>query len=1854
MADQQPQLNLQPSPSASDFDAGQWVLAQRRNAVAAAIGGADSNPQEAADAIQIGETSNVPSTLADMDVNYYKDQQRAALISSIVGNNDHLRDYVLGHPLAAKISANDWGQLDSVSDSLKRFLSGTKYGTALTAMAPIAGAAIGGAVEAIGPQPLFTPSPEEVEQLTKFGQQHPIAYTPVVLGAAAIKDVTDIGRLMGGLVAGTVKGGAEFYHQLTGNSADEKADNILQAISDPGLWATIGPEGEAAAEFLKPLRNATSLAAKQQISSALQYIREDKPVPPELGPLARKFHAEQARIDAENLDNLVTESATSQTKSLAPNFFADQFLRQRAGGNILVDADAVQKLYGEKAPAADDNLLGWVPQIQDQLAVAKEDGGGQIRIPLADWVAHVTPEVAKSLHDDIQFRPGGVTLNEAKEIDKEKLEFPEGLELPEALAAPTDIVRQVAGIEPAPRNFDYKPAIDKGIIPEKSIIGGSVDIAGKEFPVVSKFSAKDAIAEINPSQLTGVPRALHEFFADRLEKMAGDTPIYVVNHINMEKLNDYLDLRPGTPGFYMPDTHAIILRNDYANGSRGHNIASWITMHEITHAATTRAIINNPGLRSDIRAIMDDTNRIWTERLADVRKKHAYAFKNEHEFIAESRSNQEFQAALAATPMSNELASRLDLHAKDTLWEAVKNILKKLVTQLIGREVPPSILDALMTIGPRLEEAGKADKEARAAFGAPAPTLSEQIAGLLGKGRGEKYLEKMAERDKEDAEFQSKLAEARAKKQQTSEWKANRKDMREQVEDEISHRPQIAADNLLQNGELYGEKVKKPKLDRAQVPAELRKSIPNDYLADSGGADPNAIAEFFGYQTGNDMLEDIARLRQAEDEAGLTHSAYISSLVDAQTDRRMLAKYGTLEQSILEEAKDHVLGPSELDRLHDEMMALNTIHRGKEGLPEAEQLLWSKSAIKSRVSENVASGRYGNMDQLSSDHFFDLIGRLGKKIEDSLMDKEYHEAFKLSQRRLIAAHIAAEVKKYEKLQSQFKKKLGNWRKREPSGLRQEDAIWIHQILSQIELPARRSVQDFEQQRELVSQHKNLREYYNSINKAVDTDPDAMPAVQNLSIMEELLSSDWHKSIDTMSPEEFQGVFDSLKSIDNWGRNAKKVEVKGSKEDLEKVVSGLVDRLKASVGGKPQTLIAGGKSVGRTLGSLLLNTETWLNRLDLGNRLGPFNQLIGRPITEGQYELRNLEREFSTKWRALGEPIGLRQKINNDLFRDQDGDLLPMTRGNALAVLQNMGNKLQRAKLVFGWRISDNAAKGEAKIWDWLQRVGIGPDDLARAQALGRIFEEAFERAEKVWVHTAGVAPPRIALGAMHTPWGISDEWYHPLIPDPLRKNIKLTADDMINESGYFRPSPAHGYTKLRTGAIYPIDLTFDSVPLKLKQILNDTAMRIPVTEVGKIVYDKSFQSAFKKYYGPEYFSGLDSWMKDVARNRQWVPGNLKSLDMAVNALQRNFNTLLIGMGWGTVAKHAPTAAAFSMSEVGFRNFTTSLLHMLYELPGSRERWNFAMENSEELQNRMRNIADTLIVSHRELFSTAGGLRRKYDNFRDTVEKYGHAPVAYTDLYSAVAMWDAEYRRLAQEHPEMSHGDLIYSANTAVRRTHGSSILSNRSAIMRSQSPLTKLLIPFYNFFNNALQRNYELAWKAKLAFEGRKLPEMKGFLEDEFKKGPQHILPLIGGVMVYGVIPSLIEQIVDPLPEKKGESGFVHWAKILTRAYPSMIPIVRDIVNGLWTHHDPSVGLFGTAARDVAEGLNPTTYINNPGQAIQNANRLFGALTGLTYEPIGKAGKFTANVLLGKEHPKGMGDLFRGELKGTLKQRRQP
>jgi hypothetical protein len=147
----------------------------------------------------------------------------------------------------------------------------------------------------------------------------------------------------------------------------------------------------------------------------------------------------------------------------------------------------------------------------------------------------------------------------------------------------------------------------------------------------------------------------------------------------------------------------------------------------------------------------------------------------------------------------------------------------------------------------------------------------------------------------------------------------------------------------------------------------------------------------------------------------------------------------------------------------------------------------------------------------------------------------------------------------------------------------------------------------------------------------------------------------------------------------------------------------------------------------------------------------------------------------------------------------------------------------------------------------------------------------------------------------------------------------------------------------------------------------------------------------------------------------------------------------------------------------------------------------------------------------------------------------------------------------------------------------------------------------------------------------------------------------MGGVAVFGLAVGLVEHLISGQPKKSDESEGAHLAKMLLRGYPAQVPLVRDVSNYLIDGHDPSIGLYGTLAQDVKKSLSTKSYDyrTNPGKTFRTAADVLSLSTGLTTQSTDKLGEYLINVLAGKEHPKGFGDLWKGVRTGTQQEPRR-
>jgi hypothetical protein len=1095
----------------------------------------------------------------------------------------------------------------------------------------------------------------------------------------------------------------------------------------------------------------------------------------------------------------------------------------------------------------------------------------------------------------------------------------------------------------------------------------------------------------------------------------------------------------------------------------------------------------------------------------------------------------------------------------------------------------------------------------------------------------DRMLRLIEKRNKEDFESAQRRAEVRQRRRSNAEWKERRTALRDEVRESLANRPDLAMDQLFSQ--------QKIKLDPATLSEDQKARLPKDYIQKKNGVNPDDLAPYFGYTSGDALVERLGLLTEDRRRSGMSARDYFNRLVDVETDRRLNAEFGDRQQTILDEAKDQALSETQLNLTHEETLAY-ALKAGQEPQFTKEQ---TRAMVKQVFDETPVG-------QIKSDKLLQTAGKVGKKIEEAGAKGDWAEAYRLSQQRNHAVIAAKFARDYERRRAAFDRTAKQFRKREVPSVPADYTNWVHDILQRVGYPVNRSVQDLAEN--IGRQGETTLEDF---AKAKEAD---WMGLRELPIADFLLDTAFRKPIGELSHREFVGLKSSVDALIKAGRDEGKIYREGEAADRATVLGEMREKLKtfpmkeftatrgalSKAADYPRAFIAG-----------MTNIETLLNRWDRADPNGIFNRYIVYPLAKASNYKNVLQRQYDKALRDLG-PIADRQKLVDAPFVDplsrteENPNGTPwsgFTRNNVMAMLQNAGNKSNWTVLARGYGADPKA------LMQWLHR-NTTKEDWDRAQAMGdSVFKSLVSTADRVYERLTGATIEKIPLEPIQTPYGEYKGWYHPLIADPLRKEVWEQHPDTglwerratgrkssVYDDDFFHASTANGYTKKRTGATYPLDLNFDVVPARIRQMIHDIAFRETVLETQKVFDNKAFQAEVTKHYGPIYTDLLMPYLRGIA-GAESINSKAQSMAAKVSEyFRQNVISTLIGFNPYTALKHGPTAWVMSMKEVGskdFLNAVTSLYGKSPELGLSNAE--FAMKWSEELQRRERHWQDTIAGEHQLLGQDVGARAR--------VVQAGSWLVAQSDMMSAKPTWLAQYEKsIADGAP---HGEAVDLADRAVRRAHGSTATTNQPALVRGGGPLHGWLTSVYGFFGTAMQRRIEIAHQLNDAYRLVK--------DREINAAAAKVPGIAQNIFTYVIWPTIVEEWVTGLTTDDRRGWGTHLATGAFMGLSSSVLYLRDMMHAFVTGQDPSAGLIGSPLHDIANTMRDfkkgraALDRQNAGKTVQHTLTTFGDMTGLAPKTIDNAIRFGIDLVNKQAHPKGIRDVIQGVTRGTEKKR---
>jgi hypothetical protein len=1806
-----------------------------------------ADPERATRALQLSRATGVPPLAVHEDLDRFEEDHKANLTANIVRGNSQISSYIRGNALADHVSNDDYGNLDNSSRAFTDALNShpiwglgiPKQYIAEPLMEGLKGA-IYGAAEGFTQEPFKVP--ENYSALSKG------AYDFLGIPLRGLNAVA--GGFMGGAgglarQATIALGGDE--NQAA--RAEREARGIVESEMGRG-GSGLQHADHAIGQVVR--QNEALAVAKPWLDAGVDVPRGVHPLIDEI-----KVKTNDAWVD--KIQTALDQAQNSLTKERDPELFKNFAQQHFEDAQMGISGDRVAALYGDKLPEPGDGLLGWVPGIAEKLEAAKTFGE-DVHVPLADWVTYMDPTLAREMKDDIRAWPGGITKNEAalkdvaapavdgalpqvrtsaalepmfaigdRPVKLEKMESKfrgaeeynfvdhTGKVIGDITLVPDPMKKQlyvamVGTSDLKPNTMgpslmrDIKRQL-KELYPEYETItgmrvSGARDAAGvtdkSQMKPVVKLALSDAFemskeyndlrnildtaptkfgdvtADIKPTELYSKhEQAIGQAVQEEINRITGKTAEAVLaSDIRYEGIDGIRGVYHKAPG----EVAKILV-------SLGDFDAKGIARHEAIHHLYREGFFKPEEWNALIEASKTEG---WRERYdIDARYEHLNELGLHEEAIAEAFRD------WAKTREQQPINPVTTVFQK--IWDLMQRI-KDRVAKMLGREPSFNELFEQAFTG-ELAQRGRGEVRPGDAFakGEVENQLRAEAAGLDAKSF-KKIQDLIQKRYQEDISAAVKRAEQEQRTIQSKEWKEQAREVRKESEADVRARPDVQADLLIGSGELGGKKLERNRYElRAEdLSPEQKAALPRHYYSKEG-VPVDVMANLFGYSDGNHLIEALAEVNKGKE--GRSAQENLKRLVDEETNRRMEEKYGKLQENIMLDAMDQALSETNLQILSEEWQG---------AAMAAGVKVVNKDVAKSEVMRMFGAMKLAD---INVERLLGIMGKVGRDTERALIAGKNAEALVLMQRKYQTALLAAEARKIQKEQASADKTFKTLSKREVPSMEPEYTDYAHQIMQQIGKPVRRSVQDLQ---EALNRHgygglKDFIEHKQQDLRAIDA-------------WDQLYDTNWRKDYAELTTSEFRAIHDTIKTLVQNGRGERVMYREGEAIAWAMLKLDMLDDIVAAAHGELATVGKGKKALlPDQYYTGVVQMETFLNRLDGYDPRGRWFQYVFRGLADGTAQFDKWKKDYAKRLSALPSPENLSRTVDNPLFKNQKNDMpLAFTRRDLIGIMLNTGNDTNLVKMAHGYKLKSD------DVMAWIHQNAT-KKDWDYVQGIWDTFKDIKKQTDTMYRSLSGVAPESIPTRPVDTPHGQYAGGYYPLIRHPEFGDVQgRRFKDVLAQENWVNTLPAAGHTKLRTGAIYPLATDLNYMVGHMNQMLFDNAMREPIIQASKVFHDKEIRNSVYKYFGQAWEGELHDYIVGVANSQNYMAKNMQGFSWLSETLRQNMIGTVVGLNPGTPMKHGPTALVLSMKEVGGMEFAKAvrMLHSVNETTGAK--WmDFVDTHSLEIQRRDRNWQETLFGGMASHDPT-----NKVELYRQKMIQFASKPVAWSDMASARPTWLAAYQKAIGEGSD--HGEAVAFGDRAVRRAHGSTASTSRTAVQRNWNPW---FVSIYNFWSDILNRQIETVWKAGDMY---KLTD-----GNPVQKGLATMPTILGGALAYVIWPAIVENMVSPHPHKEDESWASKTGKSLVFTLSGGWPIMRDIGSAMAMGRDPQMGFTGTALMtgyNVIRDLMKDEPFNkeHAGRLIQDWATVAGALTGGPGAQVGRVLRFGHDVYTGKENPR--------------------
>lgn len=888
-------------------------------------------------------------------------------------------------------------------------------------------------------------------------------------------------------------------------------------------------------------------------------------------------------------------------------------------------------------------------------------------------------------------------------------------------------------------------------------------------------------------------------------------------------------------------------------------------------------------------------------------------------------------------------------------------------------------------------------------------------------------------------------------------------------------------------------------------------------LSDEAALAFENLAEELGYSSGSEMAQDILNAKTEErmvqdairarvkekfpdyaTERALREQATLKALYE-QDEGGMVA---ALEQQLIEEAAQQAY-ERELSQEQQAAKMKERIAKAKEAKARAE-LEARNLMLNMSISEALRANKFAMQERRAAAN-----AKKAMKKGDTQAASEYkHQQMVLHalvRHSLVLKQEVEKTKKFvKKLKKMKKEKFGN-------------DVNFDQIYFMLYRLGVLNYDTSDQQK-----YKRQLEKYNPANHTLSLQDYVAQMTEKLGegipeIADIVLDENSNIKSNSMSIEQYEQVRDSLQNLLAIVKNDVQSTLDKQAADFEEEKSKTLENLN-----KLETVYvpsAGGVEVENFWKRQIAQRQSldnFLEKMD-GWTYGYFSKVFGNTLkhcADKQAELKMaFDKDMSdamNKWCPTKE--ARRQADQENYYQELKANANKHTLINMLIHLGNESSmrRLCESRIVGCeqsglWVIAgenNNYSKNEAinitrqNLIDFLSK-NLTKADVEYAQAKVDAVNKLWPLLAEVNLKTKGFTPRKVeatpvAFKPSDGDYMTFNGGYYPLARDGRMGSMRAGAEALSDTENTFTPtnsmSTVQSTSKARTGAAYPVKLSYGYELNMIEDTIHDIAYRETMMAFNKLLKDDQVYSTMKQKLGIENFNLLRETLWKCARpkNVQDAVMAERSLTTAASWIRRKTVNAVIAcnlkvslQNFGDIFLYGNTVEGFTQADVlaampdmfSGLDKHKAMREQVFELsPFMRERAlapDFAMKEVAEENAILKNYKTAKGIKQAE-----GVLNKVSDSlsdFEEGAQKFGARMLEITDNITAVPVWLQAYNK--QLNMGKSKQEAIDFADTVIRRTLGSNRLQDVASIMRG-SQTYKLFTAFQSFFNTQFNQLY--------------------------------------------------------------------------------------------------------------------------------------------------------------------------------------